>query len=50
MLCLSRRRSEIIMIGNDIRIVVLKVEEHQVSIGIAAPNSMSVHREEIYQT
>ena len=48
MLCLSRRRGEIIRVGHDIRIVVLEISDHQVRIGVAAPNSVSVHREEIY--
>lgn len=48
MLCLSRRRGETIRVGHDIRIVVLKVSEHQVRIGVEAPNSVTVHREEIY--
>ena len=48
MLCLSRRRGETIRVGHDIRIVVLEISEHQVRIGVAAPNSVTVHREEIY--
>ena len=49
MLCLSRRRGEIIRVGHDIRIVVLEISDHQVRIGVSAPNSVTVHREEIYQ-
>lgn len=48
MLCLTRRQGETIMIGHDIRIVVLQVEKHQISIGIEAPHSVRVHPEEIY--
>lgn len=48
MLCLSRRRGETIRVGHDIRIIVLEISEHQVRIGVAAPNSVTVHREEIY--
>lgn len=49
MLCLSRRRGETIRVGHDIRIVVLEISEHQVRIGLVAPNSLSVHLEKIYQ-
>lgn len=48
MLCLSRRRGETIRVGHDIRIVVLEISEHQVRFGVAAPNSATAHREEIY--
>jgi len=36
------------MIGNDIRIQVLSNKKGQVSIGIDAPKSISVKREEIF--
>ncbi|WP_219728896.1 carbon storage regulator CsrA [Pseudomonas fluorescens] len=49
MLCLSRRRGETIRVGHNIRFTVLEISEHQVRIGVAAPNSLSVHREEIYR-
>lgn len=49
MLCLSRRKGETIRVGHNIRIVVLDVGENQVRIGVSAPNSVRVHREEIYR-
>nr|ELR5185550.1 carbon storage regulator CsrA [Providencia rettgeri] len=49
MLILTRRINEEVMIGDDIKIRILSVKGNQVRIGIAAPEDVSVHREEIYQ-
>jgi carbon storage regulator len=49
MLILSRKPGETIVIGDDIKIVVLGIEGRQVRIGIDAPKEVSVHREEIYE-
>ncbi|EMA4783677.1 carbon storage regulator CsrA [Providencia alcalifaciens] len=49
MLILTRRINEEVMIGDDIKIRILGVKGNQVRIGIAAPENVSVHREEIYQ-
>ncbi len=49
MLILTRRVSEEVMIGDDIKIKILGVKGNQVRIGVAAPEDVSVHREEIYQ-
>ncbi|HET8760387.1 MAG TPA: carbon storage regulator CsrA [Nitrospiria bacterium] len=49
MLVLTRRVEEGIMIGDDIRVRVLEVKGHQVKLGIEAPRSTGVYREEIYQ-
>ncbi|VVO85537.1 Carbon storage regulator [Pseudomonas fluorescens] len=49
MLILTRKPGENIRINDDITITVLGVQGQQVRIGIAAPASMEVHREEIYQ-
>ena len=48
MLILTRRIGETIIIGNDIKIVILETQGNQVRIGIHAPRSIEVHREEIY--
>ena len=48
MLVLTRHTGETIMVGNDIKIVVLGVRNNQVKIGIDAPEEIAVHREEIY--
>jgi carbon storage regulator len=49
MLILTRRIGEIIRIGNDVTIAVLGIKGNQVRIGIEAPKSVPVHREEIYE-
>lgn len=48
MLILSRIPGESLMVGDDIQVTVLGVKGNQVRIGIAAPNNVDVHREEIY--
>lgn len=49
MLILTRRVGETIVIGDDVIITVLGIKGNQVRIGINAPKTVSVHREEIYQ-
>lgn len=49
MLILTRRISESVIIGDDVKITVLGVKGSQVRLGIDAPKSVSVHREEIYE-
>ena len=48
MLILTRRISEKMMIDDDINITILGIKGNQVRLGINAPKSISVHREEIY--
>lgn len=49
MLILTRRNGETILIDDGIEVTVLAVTGNQVRIGIAAPQDVSVRREEIYQ-
>ncbi|MBM3291037.1 MAG: carbon storage regulator CsrA [Candidatus Hydrogenedentes bacterium] len=49
MLVLTRREDESIMIGDDIVVKVLDLKENQVKLGIMAPKSVAVHRQEIYE-
>ena len=49
MLILTRRVGETVMIGDDVTITVLGVKGNQVRLGINAPKSVAVHREEIYE-
>ncbi|WP_444946660.1 carbon storage regulator CsrA [Microbulbifer sp. VTAC004] len=48
MLILKRRTGENLRIGTSVSITVLEVKGNQVKIGIHAPKSLPVHREEIY--
>ena len=48
MLVLTRRANQSIMIGHDIVVTVLEVRGDQVRIGIKAPRSVDVHREEVF--
>ena len=49
MLILTRRVGETVMIGDEVTITVLGVKGNQVRVGIKAPKSVAVHREEIYE-
>ena len=48
MLVLTRRANQSIMIGHEIVVTVLEVRGDQVRLGIKAPRSVDVHREEIF--
>jgi carbon storage regulator len=48
MLVLSRKANQSIMIGDDIRILVVGVDRDQVKLGIEAPRHVPVHRLEIF--
>jgi len=48
MLVITRRIDESIIIGNDIEIIVLEVENNRVKIGIEAPKQIPIYRDEIY--
>lgn len=48
MLVLSRKRNQTIMIGDDIKIVIVEIRGDKVRVGIEAPSHIPVHRREIY--
>lgn len=49
MLVLSRKLNQAIMIGDDVRIVVVAVDRDTVKLGIEAPRTIPVHRSEVYE-
>lgn len=49
MLVLTRRVGERLRIGTDVEVVVLEVRGRDVRLGVTAPASVAVHREELYQ-
>lgn len=49
MLVLTRKEGERIMIGDDVRITIVRVTGNQVRIGIEAPREVPVYREEIME-
>ena len=48
MLIITRRAGERIMVGDDVVVEVMEVVGNSVRIGIRAPRSVAVYREEIY--
>jgi len=48
MLVLTRKRHEAIKIGDDIEVKILAIEGDQIKIGIEAPQSIDIHRKEVY--
>ena len=50
MLIITRRPGEKIMLGDDVVIEVIEVSGSSVRVGIAAPKSIPVYREEIWRS
>ncbi|GMO22724.1 MAG: carbon storage regulator CsrA [Spirochaetaceae bacterium] len=49
MLILSRKTDEKIVIGDDITVTIIELRGDQVRIGINAPKTVKVFREEVYE-
>ena len=49
MLILTRRTGQSIQISDDIKITVVRVRGHLVSVGIDAPRCVPVHRSEVHE-
>jgi len=47
-LVLSRRVDESLLIDKEIKITVLEIKGGQVRLGITAPSSIKIHREEVF--
>jgi carbon storage regulator len=48
MLVLTRKEDQSIMIGDDIEVKLLDINDKQVKVGIVAPRDVAVHRKEVY--
>ena len=48
MLALSRKKSEALIINNNIEITVLEIKGEQVKLGINAPKEVPIYRKEVY--
>jgi carbon storage regulator len=49
MLVLTRRVGEEIVIGDNVRVRIVAVQNQRVRVGITAPSHVTVHREEVHQ-
>ncbi|MDI3547006.1 MAG: carbon storage regulator [Halanaerobiales bacterium] len=49
MLILTRKKDESIIINDEIKIIIIEIDNNRVQLGIEAPKSVMIHREEVYQ-
>ncbi|MVX62360.1 carbon storage regulator CsrA [Clostridium chromiireducens] len=49
MLIITRKKGESLMIGDDIEIVVSKIDDGSVKIGIKAPKDIQILRKELFE-
>lgn len=49
MLVITRKKDESILIGDDIEITVVKLDDGSVKLGISAPKDKTILRKEIYE-
>lgn len=47
MLILSRKKDQAIIIDGEIKITILEIDQNRVQVGIKAPRSISIYREEV---
>ena len=47
MLILARRVDEVILVGDDVKIVVCGIHKSKVLLGIVAPPDVPIHRSEV---
>lgn len=49
MLIITRKPGERVLIGDDVKIEVMEISGNSVRLGIAAPSSVPVYREELWE-
>ena len=49
MLIITRKKGESLMIGDDIEIVISKIDDGSVKLGIKAPKDVTILRKELYE-
>ena len=49
MLVLSRKKHEVVKVGDDIEVVVIEIRGDKVRLGFNAPPELPVHRLEVWQ-
>jgi len=49
LLVISRKKDDTILLGDDIEITVISVDNNTVKLGISAPKDVSILRKEIYE-
>lgn len=49
MLVITRKKGESILLGDDIEITVVKVDDGSVKLSISAPKSVTILRKELYK-
>lgn len=49
MLVITRKKDESVLIGDDIEITVVKLEDGSVKLGISAPKDKTILRKEVYE-
>lgn len=49
MLIITRKKGESLMIGDDIEIIISKIDDGSVKIGIKAPKNVEILRKELFE-
>lgn len=49
MLVITRKKGESILLGEDIEITVVKIDDNSVKLSISAPKSVTILRKELYK-
>ncbi|MFW2487072.1 carbon storage regulator CsrA [Clostridium chromiireducens] len=49
MLIITRKKGESLMIGDDIEIIISKIDDGSVKVGIKAPKNIEILRKELYE-